>query len=258
TEEAEPHAVRWENGVPTDLGALPGEISVAFAINELGQAAGLSWPVAVQVVFPVGRAIVWDGQETIDLSAGADVAGSGAMSINDRGEVVGWIVPNGGAMHAARWAGGRTEYLTCEGYERSEALATNEAGHVVGWAEGAGTGYERNAMVWGGGAPIALDLFTQEGTPARWAKANDINANGVVAGAVHRLDDPIAAVIWEPWAGSRTVLGTLGGSQSEAYAINDAGQVVGWALTADGDPHAFVWQAGAMIDLSADDASGRD
>jgi probable HAF family extracellular repeat protein len=41
---------------------------------------------------------------------------------------------------------------------------------------------------------------------------------------------------------SRTAisLGTLGGSGSEAYGINDAGQVVGYSHTADGNRHAFI------------------
>ena len=34
-------------------------------------------------------------------------------------------------------------------------------------------------------------------------------------------------------------LGTLGGTSSRAYGINDSGQVVGWAYTVAGDGHAF-------------------
>jgi probable HAF family extracellular repeat protein len=41
----------------------------------------------------------------------------------------------------------------------------------------------------------------------------------------------------------------LGGSYSEAYGINDAGQVVGYSETASGETHAFVAENGVMTDL---------
>lgn len=40
-----------------------------------------------------------------------------------------------------------------------------------------------------------------------------------------------------------------GGSSSSAAAVNDVGQVVGWATTAAGDQHAVVWEHGAIADL---------
>ena len=45
-------------------------------------------------------------------------------------------------------------------------------------------------------------------------------------------------------------LGTLGGEQSVAYALNDRGQVVGLSMTAGGSWHAFSWtREYGMIDL---------
>lgn len=48
---------------------------------------------------------------------------------------------------------------------------------------------------------------------------------------------------------SITDLGTLGGSCSQAVAINDRGQVVGWSDTAIEGVHAFLWEKGKMTDL---------
>ena len=47
-----------------------------------------------------------------------------------------------------------------------------------------------------------------------------------------------------------TDLGTLGGADSSAVAVNDSGEVVGWSDTPAGDQHAFSWTAsGGMVDL---------
>lgn len=48
----------------------------------------------------------------------------------------------------------------------------------------------------------------------------------------------------------RTIdLGTLGGAQSTARAMNERGQIVGSSDTADGATHPFLWQNGVMTDL---------
>lgn len=46
-------------------------------------------------------------------------------------------------------------------------------------------------------------------------------------------------------------LGTLGGPEAAARAINNRGGVVGWSTLANGRVHAFLWRAGTMRDLGA-------
>jgi probable HAF family extracellular repeat protein len=46
-----------------------------------------------------------------------------------------------------------------------------------------------------------------------------------------------------------TDLGTLGGTSSRGFDLNDSGQVTGSSATADGEFHAFLWDGARMQDL---------
>ena len=87
--------------------------------------------------------------------------------------------------------------------------------------------------------------------------AHCINDNGQIVGESASAYDNFQlglahAFLWKN--GVMTDLGTLpGGSNSYigSYAdgINNAGQIVGYSLTASGDTHAFLWKNGVMSDL---------
>jgi len=67
------------------------------------------------------------------------------------------------------------------------------------------------------------------------------------------------AVTLAPPASSQaqaTGLGTLGGSYSYAYSINNAGEVVGQASTADGSWKPFLWSEGTMSALPTGGGDG--
>ena len=55
------------------------------------------------------------------------------------------------------------------------------------------------------------------------------------------LPAPVTPLLSVSSAYTITDLGTLGGTQSEAYDINLAGTVVGWSYTSAGAGHAVVW-----------------
>ncbi len=75
-----------------------------------------------------------------------------------------------------------------------------------------------------------------------------ISNNGKVAGQCGS-GSSARGFFWEN--GVMQSLGTLGGSWSIAYGVNDAGQVVGTSLAGSGYSGAFLWQNGAMQSLGS-------
>jgi probable HAF family extracellular repeat protein len=120
----------------------------------------------------------------------------------------------------------------------SSASGLNDAGQVVGYAEAAdGTPYP---VMWSGG--VATPLGTRAGA------AVAVSPGGVAAGNVAdvsgtRLDATLLS------GGDAVDLGTFGGSFSIAVAVNDRGQVGGYARTADEKDHAFLATASGTVDL---------
>jgi probable HAF family extracellular repeat protein len=224
------HAFRWRNGEMTDLGTLGGLSSTAQDINERGQVVGYSNPTGT---FDL-HAFVWHRGEMTDLGTlgGSD---SYATGINDRGEVVGYSTTATGETHAFRWRDGTMTDLG--GGAISLAHAVNNGGTITGQADGMPT-------VWRRGTPRTLGL--PPGT--EFAITLDINERGDVVGyggfasgaSVNR------AALWQD--GVPVDLGTLGGANSQAFGVNDRGQVVGWADTPT-TSEAFIWQRGTMTAL---------
>src|SRR5881227_681355 len=62
----------------------------------------------------------------------------------------------------------------------------------------------------------------------------------------------LATLILSTWALAQSYsvndLGTLGGSASQAYAINNGSLIVGSSVTADGSSHAFLFSNNSMSD----------
>jgi probable HAF family extracellular repeat protein len=67
--------------------------------------------------------------------------------------------------------------------------------------------------------------------------------------ATHRPNLEILPDRCVPAVYAVTELGTLGGAFSLTSDLNEAGQAVGHARTADGSDHAFLWNRGTTIDL---------
>jgi probable HAF family extracellular repeat protein len=125
----------------------------------------------------------------------------------------------------------------------SVANDINNAGQVVGWrlSNGQTHGFILNP----GGVVVDLGAL---GSPSSVSAALSINDSGHVVGysGSGMLE---RAFKWTPESGM-VDLGTLGGTTARAYAISNAGHVVGSSRTATGLTHAFIWTAATgMVDL---------
>ncbi len=84
---------------------------------------------------------------------------------------------------------------------------------------------------------------------------SDFNSHGQYIGVQRPEVGPITSLIWQD--GSCTRLGTLGGTATDARAINEAGLIVGRSQTGETDAwghaiyRAFLWREGVMEDLGA-------
>jgi probable HAF family extracellular repeat protein len=178
------------------------------------------------------------------LAAISPGASSRAGGINDLGEVVGASVLDN--LHAVLWddlsprdlhvelgLGTDADYsIACDISNSGQViLRAGEAGFIWDQADGL-----RGLGSLGGGRTY----------PHR------INDTGQITGTSYcrpysPSDESRRAFLWTD--GVMINCGTLGGTMSEGFGVNDLGHVVGEAYDANGDAHAFLWRNGAMQNL---------
>jgi len=172
--------------------------------------------------------------------------GSGAATgINNDGAIVGSFYFEGGT-HGFVWT--RAEGMTELGFATPNGI--NNSGHVVG-SRHFGFDGPLHAFLW-----TALDGMMDLGTPpgSTQSIAYGINDADWVVGRGYRQPTEFVccdrAFLWTPAEGMMD-LGTLGGGTATAFAINNAGQVVGESTGATFvSTHAFLWTpTEGMIDL---------
>jgi probable HAF family extracellular repeat protein len=228
--------------------------------------AALFRPTASDVTTPYqGQAITYLGQFCSPSgisSQGQYVVGWGNLGCMDQtfGFLVTpsngtWMVPDA----TCTWNSLLINLGTLDALDMSStATAVNNYGQVVGWSYSDTGGYQAfllnptvdvdgNPIAWFADAGAGVNaLMTALGTlPAAdgetfgtnsWAR--DINDAGLIVGEADTGDYQRHAFLWKD--GAMVDLGTLGGSASSACALNENGQVVGWAYNSEGARRAFV------------------
>jgi len=210
---------------------------------------------------------------------GAQTAVPDPFNPNCLGHAIYADIPDCYVMHAFLWNHGILTDLGAlpgnDGNNSSVASAINNHGLIAGVAENgnldADTGYpEAHAVVWDNGK--IRDLGTLGGTQSSAVDVNDLGQ--VVGGALNTTEDPLSAdfvygfdllgflgrtqvraFVWRK--GVMRDLGTLGGPDAFAIAINQFGQIAGQSYTSStpnsttGIPteDPFLWTNGKMIDL---------
>ena len=222
------HAIKWQNGVRTDLGALPGPEGLSSAatwISDNGLIVGFSENGEVDPFtgIPAAHGVVWNNEGILDLGTLKGGYESIANAVNRQGQIVGYannavLDPNsiaglGSQTRAVAWSNSKIYDLGTLGGTDAVALYVNAQGLIVGESYTASSVPPATPEC--GGSPLTLHAF-----------------------------------IWEN--GQMTDLKTLGGSCASAFALNNRGQVVGGATIAgDNESHAFLWERGVMKDLGA-------
>jgi probable HAF family extracellular repeat protein len=272
------HAARWQNGVLTDLGALPGYMpsSAPFSISENGLfIVGVSENGSYDPLtnYPEYDAVLWRrGHAIRNLGTfGGNV--STAVSVNDLGQVVGgatnatadpyaaglgpcWTLncwPAATQWRAFLWQRGvMTDLGTLSTGNDAVAGLLNAQGQIAGVSYTNTTPNQitgiptQDPFFWEQGNSM-LDMGTLGGTLGypTW-----LNNQGQVVGQSNLAGDKkYHPFLWEKGKNMQD-LGTLGGDSGTAMWINDAGEIVGGAWTKRNRAfHAVLWRNGRPHDL---------
>jgi probable HAF family extracellular repeat protein len=219
------------------LGMVGSAMGQTYHVRDLGTLGGLgdteSFDIAgagpMVVGFATGAdshhtAFIWNGTAlTPILPIGGDTQ-SAAFGVDGLGRVIGMSYSLGEPdVHALRWDAGAVSPLG-----NFTPRGVNAAGDIVGFLPVMDSWGLRqdHACVLLEGAGTPVDLGTLFG--ASWSQAYAINAQRMVAGiTAGTADQGTRAAVW--YNGAKVDLGTLGGTTSAAYAINDTGIAVGWS-----------------------------
>lgn len=192
--------------------------------------------------------------DVIDLGVLPGGRTSEARRVNDAGVMVGTserVVDPEGFFSVSRafvWQNGVMSDASADGVlhnRESFGYGINSAGVVVG-QKFVHDGSEPFAIAW----QANQEVFSMPAT-LRESDARDINDAGVIVGSAFSTASTRRATRWHN--GTQVNLGVLpNGLDSRAFAVNNAGHVVGISVAVIGQrlvEQAFLWRDGSMIQL---------
>ncbi|HEV8692521.1 MAG TPA: hypothetical protein VGQ91_19600 [Ideonella sp.] len=123
----------------------------------------------------------------------------------------------------------------------------NDTGFVTG---GSFTGAATHAFLFDGVQTFDLGGLPEDGCGGCSLDSfgRDINNLNQVVGFAYTGTGDVRAILWDTTQGMQKI-GTLGGVYSDAYGINNHGDIVGQSSLEGGAQHAFVYRGGSMVDL---------
>jgi probable HAF family extracellular repeat protein len=252
------HAFLYSAGAMTDLGTLGGTNSAGYGINNTAQVSGSSLTKGEGGP----HAFLYSGGTKTDLGTlGPRGDSSAGYGINNTGQVTGVSVDYPilskslpayifRSSAAFIYSGGKMTYLGWLGGYNSVGYGINDRGQVTGWSDTTYSGGTYHAFLYSGGT--MTDLGTLGGTNSAGYGIN--NTAQVTGTSFTKGEGGPHAFLYS--GGVMTDLGTLGGAGSVGNGINDRGQMVGYAGTASGSLHAFLYFEDRMYDLNSLVVSG--
>jgi probable HAF family extracellular repeat protein len=179
----------WENGVMRELPGLGGG-GWASDINDRGQVAGASYePVPGDPYGSILHAVLWDGDQTIQLGKLPEDTHSAGSLINQAGMVIAHSYPFSWSYpRDYLWTAGVITRLTPLNWKYA-ANGLNDLGVVAGTQDS--TFSSTRAVVWEGGERSRLPLLNGA---TNFASA--INNAGTIVGGERTTTSETRAVLW--------------------------------------------------------------